>query len=53
MVKDYEKRIASGTTYKVCGMSLQQLNINQATLVNGVEVIPKDLGYLFDQQQQG
>ncbi len=44
---------AAGVTYKVCGLSLKQFSIDPETLVDGVEVVPNGLTYLFDLQRQG
>ncbi|WP_162426655.1 DoxX family membrane protein [Pontibacter pudoricolor] len=44
---------ALGVTYKICGMSLKQFNIDQSTLVDGLEVEPNGLTYMFDLQLQG
>ncbi|MHC2992365.1 hypothetical protein OB13_12475 [Pontibacter sp. HJ8] len=53
MEQEFEKGKAAGVTYKVCGLSLKQLNIEPAMLLDGVEVIPNGLTYMFDLQQQG
>ncbi|GAA4442722.1 hypothetical protein GCM10023188_42750 [Pontibacter saemangeumensis] len=53
MTQEFEKGKAAGITYQVCGMSLKQFNIDPATLVDGVEVVPNGLTYMFDLQQQG
>ncbi len=53
MAAEITKGKAAGATYKVCGMSLQQFQIDPATLVEGVEIIPNGLTYMFDLQQQG
>lgn len=53
MAAEYEKGMAAGITYKVCGMSLKQFNIDPQTLVKGVEIVPNGLTYMFDLQQQG
>ena len=53
MAAAYEKGKAAGVTYKVCGLSLQQFNIDPATLLDGVEVVPNGLTYMFDLQRQG
>ncbi len=43
----------AGITYKVCGLSLKQFNLDPASLVEGIEVVPNGLTYMFDLQQQG
>jgi uncharacterized membrane protein YphA (DoxX/SURF4 family)/intracellular sulfur oxidation DsrE/DsrF family protein len=53
MASELEKGRAAGITYKVCGMSLRQFNIDPATLAEGLEIIPNGLTYMFDLQQQG
>ncbi|MCP2044307.1 DoxX family membrane protein [Pontibacter sp. HSC-36F09] len=53
MAQELEKGKAAGITYRVCGMSLKQFNIDASTLIEGVEVIPNGLTYMFDLQQQG
>lgn len=53
MAGDFEKGKAAGVTYRVCGMSLKQFNIDPATLVDGVEIVPNGLTYMFNLQQQG
>lgn len=53
LAPEFEKGKAAGITYRVCGLSLKQFNIDASTLVEGVEVIPNGLTYLFDLQQQG
>ncbi|WP_303413775.1 DoxX family membrane protein [Pontibacter coccineus] len=53
LAPEFEKGKAAGITYRVCGLSLRQFNIDASTLVEGVEVIPNGLTYLFDLQQQG
>ncbi len=50
---EFEKGKAAGITYRVCGMSLKQFNIDAGSLVDGVEVIPNGLTYMFDLQEQG
>ncbi|SIR02058.1 DoxX family membrane protein [Pontibacter lucknowensis] len=53
LAQEFEKGKAAGVTYRVCGMSLKQFNINTSSLVDGVEVIPNGLTYMFDLQEQG
>ncbi|QHL86940.1 DoxX family membrane protein [Nibribacter ruber] len=53
LASEIEKGRAAGVQYKVCGMSLKQFNIDPATLVEGVTVIPNGLTYMFDLQNQG
>ncbi|WP_101442420.1 DoxX family membrane protein [Pontibacter ramchanderi] len=53
MAQEFEKGKAAGVTYRVCGMSLKQFNIDASSLVDGVEVIPNGLTYMFDLQEQG
>jgi uncharacterized membrane protein YphA (DoxX/SURF4 family)/intracellular sulfur oxidation DsrE/DsrF family protein len=53
MAQEFEKGKAAGITYRVCGMSLKQFNIDASSLVDGVEVIPNGLTYMFDLQEQG
>ena len=53
MEAEFKKGLAAGITYKVCGMSLRQFNIDPGTLVEGVEVEPNGLTYMFGLQQQG
>ncbi|WP_225986394.1 DoxX family membrane protein [Rufibacter sp. LB8] len=53
MASEVEKGRAAGLQYKVCGMSLKQFNIDPATLVEGVTIIPNGLTYMFDLQSQG
>lgn len=48
-----QKGKAAGITYKVCGMSLQQFNINAETLIEGIEIVPNGLTYMFDLQMNG
>lgn len=48
-----EKGIAAGVTYKICGLSLKQMNINPDTIVDGIEIIPNGLTYMFDKQLEG
>jgi intracellular sulfur oxidation DsrE/DsrF family protein len=44
---------AAGIHFKVCGMSLQQFNIDPATLIEGIEIVPNGLTYMFDLQMKG
>ena len=53
MAQELEQGSAAGVTYKVCGLSLKQFSIDPKTLVDGVEVVPNGLTYMFDLQQQG
>ncbi|MFD2247925.1 DoxX family membrane protein [Pontibacter ruber] len=53
MTEEIEKGKAAGVTYKICGMSLRQFNIDPNTLAEGVEITPNGLTYMFDLQQQG
>ncbi|TXK45837.1 DoxX family membrane protein [Pontibacter qinzhouensis] len=53
MAAEIEKGRAAGVTYMLCGMSLQQFKIPAADLVDGVEVTPNGLTYMFDLKQQG
>jgi uncharacterized membrane protein YphA (DoxX/SURF4 family)/intracellular sulfur oxidation DsrE/DsrF family protein len=53
MEGEIEKGRDAGVQYKVCGMSLKQFNVSPAALVDGVEIIPNGLTYMFDLQQQG
>ncbi|PRY04988.1 putative oxidoreductase [Pontibacter ummariensis] len=53
MEAEFKKGQAAGITYKVCGMSLKQFNIDPGTLVEGVDIVPNGLTYMFDLQQQG
>jgi intracellular sulfur oxidation DsrE/DsrF family protein len=48
-----QKGKATGIIYKVCGMSLQQFNINPETLISGIEIVPNGLTYMFDLQMKG
>ncbi|GAL87678.1 hypothetical protein MYP_4908 [Sporocytophaga myxococcoides] len=58
-VKDNEfadmilKGKAAGIHFKVCGMSLHQFNIDPATLIEGIDIVPNGLTYLFDLQMKG
>ena len=53
MAQEFEKGKTAGITYRVCGMSLKQFNIEASTLVEGVEVVPNGLTYMFDLQAEG
>ncbi|WP_114783294.1 DsrE family protein [Botryobacter ruber] len=53
MAQEFAKGQAAGINYKVCGMSLKKFNIDPATLVEGVEVVPNGLTFMFELQQQG
>lgn len=53
MEQEFEKGKAAGITYKVCGMSLKQFNIDAGSLVAGVEIIPNGLTYMFELQAEG
>lgn len=53
MADEIEKGRAAGVTYKLCGMSLKKFNIDPATLVDGVEITPNGLTYMFDLKLQG
>lgn len=53
MEAEFRKGQAAGITYKVCGMSLKQFNIDPGTLVEGIEVEPNGLTYMFELQEQG
>lgn len=53
MQEQIRKGKASGITYKVCGLSLKQFNIDSSTLVKDVEVVPNGLTYMFELQRQG
>jgi intracellular sulfur oxidation DsrE/DsrF family protein len=48
-----QKGKAAGIHFKVCGMSLQQFNIDPATLIEGIEIVPNGLTYMFDLQMKG
>lgn len=48
-----EKGKTVGVTYKICGMSLKQLNINPDTIIGGIEIVPNGLTYMFDIQIEG
>jgi uncharacterized membrane protein YphA (DoxX/SURF4 family)/intracellular sulfur oxidation DsrE/DsrF family protein len=48
-----EKGSALGVTFKICGMSLKQFKVDQSILVDGLEVEPNGLTYMFDLQLQG
>lgn len=49
----FEAGKAAGVTYKVCGMSLEKFKIAPADILEGAEVIPNGLTYMFDLQQEG
>ena len=53
MAAEIEKGRAAGVTYMLCGMSLKQFNIAATDLVDGVEVTPNGLTYMFDLKQKG
>ncbi len=53
MAAEIEKGRAAGVRYMLCGMSLKQFNINATDLVDGVEITPNGLTYMFDLKQQG
>jgi uncharacterized membrane protein YphA (DoxX/SURF4 family)/intracellular sulfur oxidation DsrE/DsrF family protein len=53
LAQDFEKGRKAGVTYRVCGMSLKQFNIEASSLVDGIEVIPNGLTYMFELQEQG
>jgi len=53
MAEMIRKGKAEGITYKICGMSLQQFNINPETLIEGIEIVPNGLTYMFDLQAKG
>lgn len=44
---------AAGITYKICGLSLQQFSINPDSLIEGIEIVPNGLTYIFDLQTNG
>jgi intracellular sulfur oxidation DsrE/DsrF family protein len=48
-----QKGKAAGIHFKVCGMSLQQFNIDPAALIEGIEIVPNGLTYMFDLQMKG
>ncbi|MBX9851573.1 MAG: DsrE family protein [Cytophagaceae bacterium] len=48
-----QKGKAAGITYKVCGMSLQQFNINPEALIEGIEIVPNGITYMFDLKMNG
>lgn len=58
-VKDNEfadmipKGKAADIHFKVCGMSLQQFNIDPTTLIKGIEIVPNGLTCMFDLQMKG
>lgn len=43
----------AGITYKICGISLKQFNIHPDSLVDGVDIVPNGLTYIFDIQLKG
>ena len=49
----FEAGKAAGVTYKVCGMSLEKFKIAPSEILEGAEVIPNGLTYMFDLQQEG
>ncbi|PTX11419.1 putative oxidoreductase [Pontibacter mucosus] len=51
MATEIEKGRTAGVTYMLCGMSLQQFKIPATDLVDGVEVTPNGLTYMFDLKQ--
>jgi uncharacterized membrane protein YphA (DoxX/SURF4 family)/intracellular sulfur oxidation DsrE/DsrF family protein len=51
--KEIQRGRAAGVQFKICGMSLKQFNIDPGTLLEGVEIIPNGLSYMFDLQQNG
>lgn len=53
MAEEFNKGKAAGITYKICGLSLKQFKVAPNTLLEGVEIIPNGLPYMFDLQQQG
>lgn len=53
MKQEIEKGKAAGITYRICGMSLKQFNIDPTTLVEGVEIIPNGLTHMFELQAKG
>ena len=53
MEQEFQKGIAAGVTYKVCGMSLKKFNIAPSSLPENIEVVPNGLTYMFDLQLQG
>ncbi|WP_018477727.1 DoxX family membrane protein [Pontibacter roseus] len=53
MAAEIAKGRAAGVTYMLCGMSLKQFNIIAADLVDGVEITPNGLTYMFDLKQKG
>ncbi|MBO9701050.1 MAG: DsrE family protein [Sporocytophaga sp.] len=48
-----QKGKAAGIQFKICGMSLQQFNIDPLTIMNGIEIVPNGLTYMFDLQMNG
>ena len=53
MAQELKQGSAAGVTYNLCGLSLKQFSIDPETLVDGVEIVPNGLTYMFDLQQQG
>ncbi|WP_276499443.1 DoxX family membrane protein [Pontibacter litorisediminis] len=53
MAAEIAKGSAAGVRYILCGMSLKQFNISAADLVDGVEVTPNGLTFMFDLKQKG
>ena len=53
MAAEIAKGREAGVTYILCGMSLKQFSIDSATLVDGIEITPNGLTYMFDLKQQG
>ncbi|MER2996606.1 DoxX family membrane protein [Pontibacter populi] len=53
MAQFMEQGKALGVTFKICGMSLKQFNVDPNTLAEGLEIEPNGLTYMFDLQQQG
>ncbi|MBK0401823.1 DoxX family membrane protein [Adhaeribacter sp. BT258] len=49
----FEAGKAAGVTYKVCGMSLDKFKIAPSEIMDGAEIIPNGLTYMFDLQQEG
>jgi uncharacterized membrane protein YphA (DoxX/SURF4 family)/intracellular sulfur oxidation DsrE/DsrF family protein len=53
MAAEIAKGRAAGVTYMLCGMSLNQFKIPVTDLVDGVEITPNGLTYMFDLKQKG
>ncbi|MBB6610531.1 DoxX family membrane protein [Pontibacter sp. Tf4] len=53
MAAEIAKGRAAGVTYILCGMSLKQFNIALSDLIDGVEITPNGLTYMFDLKQKG